>query len=112
MKHLVFLTFLILFLVYSCKQECKEFAQSTEYKYSVRKCVNGITDSITVIIIEKDHNTLCDCESYCNRVKEAVDNTIAVYDNIIDTTNSKVLRNQTLKDKEYLLKYYPKCKCE
>lgn len=106
-----YILLLLLFLLVSCKQECDIPAKSTEQQFVVQKCVDGIRDSVIVNTTVKSHITICDCDNYCNKAKEAVNNTLIALDKVIDNSTNPAEVQEAINTKYYLINYGPTCNC-
>lgn len=107
-----YILFLFLLLLVSCKQECDIPGQSTEQQFVVQKCVDGIRDSVVINTTVKSHITICDCDDYCQKAKDAVNNSLIALDKIIDTSNNPAEVQEAKNTKYYLINYGPTCNCK
>lgn len=91
-------TFIVsaIFLIFGCSSKCDTPGESLEQRFTVGKCVDSIRDSVTIDTVFNTFNTICECEEHCQRVQEAVQNSIS--------------KDSSMK--EYLLKYGPQCNCK
>lgn len=109
MKHLIFL---IPVIFISCKDNCDVPSESFEQRFTVGKCVDGVTDSVTIDTTYKYFESVCECETYCDKSKQAVNNTLIWLDSVIDNSNNPAIIQQAKNNKSYLLFYGPKCECK
>jgi len=107
-----YILLLLLLLFIACKQECDVPATSTSERFTVQKCVDGIKDSVTVQVTTKEHLSICDCQSYCDKAKEAVNNSLIALDKVIDNSNNPAEVQEAKNTKFYLLNYGPTCDCK
>lgn len=112
-KQIKYLIFLITIIFISCKDNCDVPAESFEQRFTVGKCADMVTDSILrVDSTYKSFNTICECEDYCNKAKQALNNTLIYLDSVIDNSKNPAIIQQAKNDKSYLLFYGPKCECK
>lgn len=97
----------------SCKDNCNQPAESFEQRFTVGKCLDMTTDSILrVDSTYKNFISICDCEDYCEKAKEATNNSLIWLDSVIDNTKDQALKQQSINTKYYLLHYGPTCNCQ
>ncbi len=102
----------VLLFFASCTKErsCDVPGQSTHLRWNLETCTSVETATSQTIV--KDHETICDCEDHCEGIARARENTLRIYQNILDTTSNKALRVQTEKDKYYLEQLPDNCNCK
>lgn len=106
-----YILLLVLPLFVSCKQECDIPATSTEQQFVVQKCVDQVTDSVITNVTIKEHLSICDCDNYCQKAKDAVNNSLIALDKVIDNSNNPAEIQQAINTKNYLILYGPTCNC-
>ena len=108
-----YILFLVLIVFISCKDNCDIPAESFEQRFTVGKCLDMSTDSILrVDSIYKSFVSICDCKTYCEKTKEATNNSLIWLDSVINNTKDQFLKQQSINSKYYLLYYGPKCECQ
>lgn len=107
-----YILLLVLPLFIACKQECDIPATSTSERFTVQKCVDGIKDSVTVQVTTKEHLSICDCDNYCQKAKDAVNNSLIALDKIIDNSKNPAEVQEAKNTKYYLINYGPTCNCK
>ena len=107
-----YILFLLPLLLVSCKQECDIPGQSTEQQFVVQKCVDQVTDSVITNVTIKEHLSICDCDNYCQKAKDAVNNSLIALDKIIDNSKNPAEVQEAKNTKYYLINYGPTCNCK
>lgn len=107
-----YILLLVLPLFVSCKQECDIPATSTEQQFVVQKCVDQVTDSVITNVTTKEHLSICDCNDYCQKAKNATNNSLIALDKVIDNSNNPAEVQEAKNTKYYLINYGPTCNCK
>lgn len=107
-----YILLLVLPLFIACKQECDIPGQSTEQQFVVQKCVDQVTDSVITNVTIKEHLSICDCDNYCQKAKDAVNNSLIALDKIIDNSKNPAEVQEAINTKFYLTHYSPTCNCK
>lgn len=111
MKSINLIIVLALALVACSKpQNCDVPAQSTHLDWNLKSCTSIETAKADTIYV--DHNSICDCEDFCASLERARQNSLRIYQTILDTTSIKELKEKTQKDYEYLNHLTPNCDCK
>lgn len=92
-------------------ENCEVDGVSTEYRYYTELCNDGKDCTIVIDTIKTSHISICDCETYCDRLNRAFENTIDSYNELIkNAPKNEIPKLQA--ERDYLIATKPNCNCQ
>jgi hypothetical protein len=111
MKNIAIILILTAFVACQKSENCDVDGVSTHFDYNTQICGDGTKVTAHIDTITTYHVSICDCETYCESLNRAFDNTIAIYEKQMATATGDELK-KLREDRDYLKSTKPNCNCK